>query len=166
MKTGRNWQDAVISAYRYDPANPSPNCRAPQGRPGTTLPNQHGRTFSAQPLQTQPPQMSVPQRPQSSFIERLKMSNSSFSMSNTVELKQVLRLELIWDRSSEPPWISETYPSATSHERTVHGFYPIYGDGDWDAYGARQCTRENEGRCTASWSEDVVGSWCGTERFW
>ncbi|KGB78860.2 hypothetical protein CNBG_4698 [Cryptococcus deuterogattii R265] len=67
-----------LDAYRYDPANPSPNRRAHRERPGTTLPNQHERTFSAQPLQTQPPQMSIPQRPQSSFIERLKMSNSSF----------------------------------------------------------------------------------------
>ncbi|OWZ73056.1 hypothetical protein AYX14_01484 [Cryptococcus neoformans] len=67
-----------LEAYRYDPANPSPNRRAAEERPGTKLPNQHERSFNAQSLQAQQPQMSVPQRPQSSFIERLKMSNPSF----------------------------------------------------------------------------------------
>lgn len=67
-----------LETYRYDPANPSPNRRAPQERSGTTLPNQHERRFNTQSLQTQRLQMSVPQRPQSSFVQRLKMSNSSF----------------------------------------------------------------------------------------
>lgn len=76
----------LYRAYRYDPANPSPNRRAAEERPGTKLPNQHERSFNAQSLQAAQPQMSVPQRPQSSFIERLKMLNPSFGMSNSVEL--------------------------------------------------------------------------------
>ncbi|KIS02520.1 hypothetical protein L804_00790, partial [Cryptococcus deuterogattii 2001/935-1] len=72
-------------------APPQVPFQSPEGRLQNTMHFRHMRDernadgggdvksrLDAQPLQTQPPQMSIPQRPQSSFIERLKMSNSSF----------------------------------------------------------------------------------------